>query len=318
MTFTLSGKKIWVAGETGLVGAAMIRRLAREECELLRAPRSALDLTRQAETEDWLEAHRPDAVILAAARVGGIGANNGYPADFISDNLAIAHNVIHGAYKAGVKKLLFLGSSCIYPKHAAQPIAEEALLTGSLEPTNEWYAVAKIAGLKLCQAYRRQHGCDFIAAMPTNLYGPGDRFDARNSHVLPALMLRMHAARQQGAAQVELWGTGTPLREFLHVDDLADALAYLLVRYSGDVPLNIGSGQEFSIAQLAAKMKNVTGYTGDIVFNPAHPDGTPRKRLDCSRLEALGWKASIPFDDGLAGTWEWFLKNVAPGQARAA
>lgn len=299
----LDGQKIWVAGETGLVGRALLRRLALENITLLSAPHKVVNLTSQHETLAWMTANRPDIVVMAAARVGGIGANAAYPAEFIADNLAMAQNIIDGAYRAGVKKLLFLGSSCIYPKHAPQPIREEALLTGPLEETNESYAIAKIAGLKMCQAYRRQYGCDFIAAMPTNLYGPDDRFDAETSHVIPALIAKIHAAKMENRATVELWGTGAPLREFLYADDLADALVHLLKQYSGEMPINVGSGDEISIAALAARLKSIAGYKGEITFNPSKPDGTPRKLLDCTRLKALGWAAKTPLEDGLVRTY---------------
>ncbi len=312
--FALPGKKIWVAGHNGMVGAACVRRLAREGCNVLTVPRAALDLRRQSEVEAWLFDNKPDAVILAAARVGGIGANSAQPADFIYDNLAIETNVIHGAHRVGVKKLLFLGSSCIYPKHAAQPIAEEALLSAALEPTNEWYAVAKIAGIKLCQAYRRQHGCDFISAMPCNLYGPGDTYDAQNSHVIPALMMKMNAARETGAKTVTLWGTGAPLREFMYVDDLADALVFLLQSYSDELHVNTGSGAEISIANLARLIADVTGYRGGISFDASKPDGTPRKLMDSSRLNGMGWRASTKLEDGLKQAW----KSYKAGQIRAA
>lgn len=311
----LNGQKIWVAGETGLVGRAMVRRLSSENITLLSAPHTALDLTRQHETLAWMMTHKPDIVVMAAARVGGIGANAAYPAEFIADNLAMAQNVIDGSYRAGVKKLLFLGSSCIYPKQAPQPIREDALLTGPLEETNEAYAIAKIAGLKMCQMYRRQYGCDFIAAMPTNLYGPEDRFDPENSHVIPALITKIHAAKMESRPSVELWGTGTPLREFLNADDLADALVFLLKNYSDDAPINVGSGQEVSIAALAAHLKSIIGYNGDIIFNPAKPDGTPRKLLDCARLNALGWRSTISLDSGLAHTYAAYAARSSKAQA---
>lgn len=307
MPFDLAHKKIWVAGETGLVGSALCRRLARENVHLISAPRAALDLTLQSDTEDWLAEQKPDVVILAAAKVGGIGANAASPAEFIRDNLAISQNVIHGAYRAGVKKLLFLGSSCIYPKFAAQPMAEDSLLTGALEDTNQWYAIAKIAGLKMCQAYRRQYGCDFISAMPTNLYGPGDRYDENISHVIPALLLKFHRAKMNREPSVTLWGTGSPLREFLYVDDLADALAHLLIHYSDEAPVNVGSGQEISIADLAVLVRDVTGYQGDIRFDPSKPDGTPRKLVDSSKINAMGWAAKTPLKTGIERTYDAFL-----------
>lgn len=313
--YSLSGKTIWVAGETGLVGKALLRRLARESCRVISAPHAVLDLTDQRATHNWLGDMKPDAVIMAAGRVGGIGANAAAPASFLSDNLAMAQNVIDGAHRAGVQKLLYLGSSCIYPKFAPQPIREESLLTGPLEETNEAYAIAKIAGLKLCQTYRRQHGRDFISAMPTNLYGPGDRFDEQQSHVIPALMMKIHRAKAEGTETLSLWGTGTPLREFMYVDDLADALVFILTRYSDDAPINIASGEEVSIASLAEQMKNIIGYRGMITFDPAHPDGTPRKRLDGSRLMALGWAASTPLIEGLRHTYNAFTARQSLSQA---
>ncbi|WP_435642130.1 GDP-L-fucose synthase family protein [Micavibrio aeruginosavorus] len=304
-------RRIWVAGHRGLVGAALVRHLRDyyPDCEILIAPRDTLDLRRQDETERWIAHNKPDAIILAAAMVGGIGANAARPADFLYDNLAIATNVIHAAAAQNVGKLLFLGSSCIYPRDCAQPITEDALLTGALEPSNEWYAIAKIAGLKLCQAYRRQGGHDFIAAMPCNLYGPGDRFDLEQSHVIPALMMRFDHARRAGDASVSLWGTGRPLREFLYVDDLADALVTLLGHYSGESPVNIGAGTDISIADLAVKIAHVTGYTGRIAWDTSKPDGTPRKIMDSSRMRALGWVPQTDLDDGLAAAWGWFTRT---------
>jgi GDP-L-fucose synthase len=313
--FSLRNKKIWVAGHNGLVGGAVVRRLQRQDCEIVIVDKAALDLRRQAEVEAWIDMSRPDAIVLAAARVGGIKANSDFPADFIYDNLAIETNIIHAAHKAGVKKLLFLGSSCIYPKDAAQPISEDALLSAPLEPTNEWYAVAKIAGVKLCQAYRRQHGCDFIAAMPCNLYGPGDTYDALRSHVIPALIMKMHTAKESGAQSVEFWGTGTPLREFLYVDDLADALVFLLENYSAEEPVNVGGGTDISIAALAAEIAAVTGYAGDISFNPAYPDGVMRKLLDSSRLRAMGWKPRTALLDGLAAACADYRERIARAAA---
>lgn len=304
---SLKGKRVWVAGHRGMVGSAVCRRLAGEGCEILR---DDLDLRRQADVEVWMVEARPDVVILAAAKVGGIGANSEAPANFLYDNLMIEANVIHAAAEAGVEKLLFLGSSCIYPKDAQQPIAEEALLTGALEPTNEAYAVAKIAGVKLCAAYRAQKGCDFIAAMPCNLYGPGDRFDEQGSHVIPAVMMKMHAAKEAGADSVSLWGTGAPLREFLYVDDLADALVFLLQRYSDVRPVNVGSGAEISIADLASKIADVVGYEGRIVFDPAYPDGTPRKIMDCKRIHDHGWSPDTELQDGLRKTYVWYQDDL--------
>lgn len=312
--FSLRNKRVWVAGHRGMVGSAVMRRLQREECEILT---SSIDLRNQAEVEEWLAQARPDAVILAAARVGGIAANSAYPADFLYDNLMIEANVIHGAYRTGVNKLLFLGSSCIYPRDAAQPIAEDALLTGALEPTNEWYAIAKIAGIKLCQAYRRQHGCNFIAAMPCNLYGPGDLYDAERSHVIPALIMKMHQAKIRGEKRVAVWGTGAPLREFLYVDDLADALVFLLREYEGEAPVNVGSGQEVTIAAVARAVAAITGYRGEIVFDAQRPDGAPRKLMDCGRINALGWQAATGLEEGLHKAYEWYLQNIRVRDAAA-
>jgi GDP-L-fucose synthase len=309
--FPLSGRKIYVAGHRGMVGSALTRRLARADCEVLTASHAELDLRRQRETEDWLMAARPDAVIVAAATVGGILANDTRPAEFIYDNVMIAANAIEGARKAGAKKLLFLGSSCIYPRMAPQPMGEDALLTGALEPTNQWYAVAKIAGLKLAEAYRRQWGCDFISAQPTNLYGPEDTYDARSSHVIPALLLKMHRAKRARAPEVEIWGTGTPRREFLHVDDLADALVFLLERYSGDSHVNVGWGSDVTIAELARLVAATVGYEGALRYASEMPDGAPRKLLDVSRLAALGWQPRIALGEGLADAYRWFTEHVA-------
>jgi GDP-L-fucose synthase len=315
--FSLAGKRVWVAGHSGMVGSALVRRLASERCEILSADRSELDLTNQAQTLDWMTAHRPEAVFLAAAKVGGILANDSYPATFLRDNLLIETHVIEASRLAGVQKLLFLGSSCIYPKLAPQPIPEDALLTGRLEPTNEWYAIAKIAGLKLAQAYRREHGCDFISAMPTNLYGPNDNFDLRSSHVLPALIRKAHTAKESGAETLSVWGTGAPRREFLHVDDCADALVFLMKAYSDDSHVNVGCGADVSIAELANLVAGVVGFDGRVVFDESKPDGTPRKLLDVSRLRGLGWSASIPLETGVAGTYQWFREHVA-GKLAAA
>lgn len=309
--FPLKGKRVWVAGHRGMAGSAIVRRLAREECEVITAGRAAVDLTRQKETEDWLAANRPDAVFLAAAKVGGIHANNTQPATFLYDNLAIETNVIHAAHRVGVKKLLFLGSSCIYPRAAAQPMREDALLTGPLEPTNEWYAIAKIAGLKLCQAYRRQYGSDFISAMPTNLFGAGDNYDLEHSHVVGALLVKMHRAKQARAPSVEIWGTGTPRREFLFVDDLADALVFLMERYSDEQTINVGTGTDMTIKELAEAIADVVGYRGSFTFNTSRPDGTARKLMDVSRLTALGWTARTPFREGMAQAYDWFVRNAA-------
>jgi GDP-L-fucose synthase len=311
--FSLAGKRVWVAGHRGMVGRAVVRRLAREGCEILTIERSELDLRRQEPIERWLETHRPNAVFVAAATVGGIFANDSRPAEFIYDNLAIETNVIHAAMRNGVEKLLFLGSSCIYPRDAAQPMREDALLTGPLEPTNEWYAVAKIAGLKLCQAYRKQYGCNFVSAQPTNLYGPFDDFDLTASHVVPALMAKAHRAKLDGAVTMEVWGSGRPYREFLHVDDLADALCFLMGRYSGPVPVNIGTGEEVSIRELAVTVAETVGFCGTLVFDPSKPDGTPRKLLDCSFLHALGWRHMTALRDGLRRTYAWYTENAARG-----
>ncbi len=304
--YRLAGRRVWVAGHGGMVGAALVRRLAREDCEVLTVGRSAVDLRRQGEVEDWLAEAKPQAVVMAAATVGGIQANDTRPAEFIYDNLAIETNVVHGAWRCGVEKLLFLGSSCIYPREAAQPMAEEALLTGPLEPTNQWYAVAKIAGLKLCQAYRRQYGCDFVTAMPANLYGPGDNFDPASSHVIAALLRKAHEAKTAGADSLAVWGSGRPRREFLYVEDLADALAFLLQHYSGEDHVNVGTGKDIAIGELASLIAEVVGFAGNLAFDPSKPDGTPRKLLDVARLTALGWAPTTTLRDGLARTYRWY------------
>ncbi len=311
IAFPLAGRKVYVAGHRGMVGSALTRRLARAGCEVLTASHAELDLTRQQQTEDWLARHKPDAAFVAAATVGGILANDTRPAEFLYDNLMIAGNVIEGARRAGVKKLLFLGSSCIYPRLAPQPMAEAALLTGPLEPTNQWYAVAKIAGLKLAEAYRRQWGADFISAQPTNLYGPGDTYDAAASHVIPALILKLHRAKTERAPEVEIWGTGKPRREFLHVDDLADALVFLMERYSGDSHVNVGWGSDVSIAELAQAIAATVGYGGRFRYATDMPDGAPQKLLDVSRLAALGWRPRIDLGAGLADAYRWFTEHVA-------
>jgi GDP-L-fucose synthase len=310
--FPLAGRRIWVAGHRGMVGSALCRRLANEDCTVLTVERRELDLRDGAGVDRWLEASRPDAVFLAAAKVGGILANDSRPAEFLYDNLAIEANIIHAAWKQGVAKLLFLGSSCIYPRMAPQPIAESALLTGPLEPTNQWYSIAKIAGIMLCQAYRRQYGCDFISAMPTNLYGTGDNFDLRSSHVVPALMRKVHEAKLGGADTVSVWGSGAPLREFLHVDDLADALVFLMKTYSDESHVNVGSGEEIAIRDLARLLAEVTGYRGGFAFDTSLPDGTPRKLLDSGRLRQLGWSAKIGLRQGLASTYRWYLAQRLP------
>ncbi|MEI9997265.1 MAG: GDP-L-fucose synthase [Rhizomicrobium sp.] len=312
--FSLRGKRIWVAGHNGMVGSAIVRRLASEGCEIVTAARPEVDLRRQSEAEDWLSAHKPDAIFLAAALVGGIHANNTRPAEFLHDNLAIEVNVIEAARRVRTPKLMLLGSSCIYPRLAPQPIPEDALLTGPLEPTNEWYAIAKIAGIKLCAAYRRQYGCDFVSVMPTNLYGPGDNFDPEGSHVVPGLMRRMHDAKNRGLPEIVVWGTGTPRRELLHVDDMADACVHLMRHYSDERHINIGTGEDVSIRELAETVKAVVGYEGALAFDASRPDGTPRKLLDVSRLTEQGWRAHIPLADGLRSTYGWFRDHYA--QAR--
>ncbi|MEO1291840.1 MAG: GDP-L-fucose synthase [Pseudomonadota bacterium] len=310
-TLDFSGKRVWIAGHRGMVGQALLRRLSSEGCTCLSVERTTLDLRRQEAVERWMQTNRPDIVFLAAAKVGGIHANRSFPAEFLYDNLMIEANIIHAAKDVGVEKLVFLGSTCIYPKLAPQPIREESLLSGPLEPTNEWYAIAKIAGIKLAQSYRRQYGCDFISAQPTNLYGPGDNFDLENSHVIPALMRKAHEAKLRGDPTMEIWGSGTPLREFLHVDDLADALVFLAQRYSGEEIVNIGSGDEISIADLARQIASVVGFEGEVVLNSAMPDGTPRKATDVSRLSGLGWRATTPLGEGLAATYAWYLSQSA-------
>lgn len=294
MPFDLAGKRIFVAGHRGMVGSAVVRRLQTEDCEILTAGREVLDLRDQAATKAFFDRNRPEVVVLAAAKVGGILANDTYPADFLYDNLVIETNVIGAAFQAGVRKLLFLGSSCIYPKFAPQPIPEDALLTGALEPTNEWYALAKIAGIKLCDAYRKQYGADFISAMPSNLYGPGDNFDLRTSHVLPALMRKAHEAKLAGARSLEVWGTGTPRREFLYVDDLADALVFLLKHYSEPGHINVGTGEDVTIRELAELICRTVGFEGELVFDSSKPDGTPRKLMDVGKLSAMGWRTHEP------------------------
>jgi GDP-L-fucose synthase len=295
-----------------MVGAALMRRLATESCELVAADRRALDLTRQDAVERWMTRTRPQAVFVAAAKVGGVLANDSYPAEFLYVNLAIATNVIRAAAETGVEKLLFLGSSCIYPKLAPQPIPEDALLTGPMEPTNEWYAIAKIAGIRLAQAYRKQYGCDFISAMPTNLYGPGDNYDLATSHVLPALIRKAHEAKVRGAQELVVWGTGTPRRELLHADDCADALVLVMKRYSEAQHINIGSGEDLTIAELARLVTDVVGFTGRIVLDPSKPDGTPRKLMNGEKLRALGWRPRIDLRGGIADAYRAFLAEKLP------
>ena len=310
--FELTGKRVWVAGHRGMVGSAILRRLASEACEVITAGRDELDLTDQRAVLGWMHNQRPQVVVLAAARVGGILANDSMPVEFLRDNLLIETSVLTGAESVGVEKLLFLGSSCIYPKHAAQPIKEEALLTGPLEPTNEWYAIAKIAGIKLAQAYRRQYGCDFISAMPTNLYGPGDNFDLDASHVMPALIRKVHEAKLSGS-EVVVWGSGTPRREFLYVDDCADACVHLLKHYSDEIHVNVGSGSDVSIIALTRLVMEVLGYDGPVVTDPSKPDGTPRKLMDNGRLAALGWVPETQLRDGIAKSYAAFLGGEGRG-----
>jgi len=309
--FELAGKRVWVAGHRGMVGSALMRRLAREDCELVTADRRSVDLTRQTAVENWIQRERPQVVFLAAAKVGGILANSTLPGTFLYDNLLIAANVIEAARRTGVEKLVFLGSTCIYPREAPQPIREEALLTGPLEPTNEWYAVAKIAGIKLCQAYRRQYGCDFIAAQPTNLYGPGDNYDPAGSHVAAALIRKAHEAKSAGRRVMTIWGSGSPRREFLHVDDLADALVFLVRHYCGEEIVNIGSGEEVTILELAHMICGIVGFHGEIKLDRARPDGMPRKLCDGSKLRTLGWSGARGLGDGLADAYAHYLKTEA-------
>jgi GDP-L-fucose synthase len=307
MLYELTGKKIYVAGHRGMVGSALVRRLESENCNVLTASRSEVDLTRQEAVEAWMVEHKPDAVFVAAAKVGGILANDKFPADFLYDNLILEANIIHAANKVGVQKLMFLGSSCIYPKFAEQPIVEESLLTGVLEPTNEWYAIAKIAGIKLCQAYRKQFGADFISAMPTNLYGPGDNFDLASSHVMPALIRKAHEAKVNGAGEIVMWGTGTPRREFLHVDDCADACVHLMKYYSDEGHINVGSGTDVSILELTELVSKIVGFRGEIRRDLSKPDGTPRKLMSAKKLRSLGWEPSVELAAGVADTYEAFL-----------
>lgn len=313
--FPLAGKTIWIAGHAGMVGQALQRRLAGEACRLLTVERRALDLTSQAAVDDFLRQTRPDAIIVAAARVGGILANDRGPADFLADNLAINLNIARSAHANDIDRVLFLGSSCIYPRDAAQPIGEDALLSGPLEPTNQWYAIAKIAAVKLAQAYRRQFGRNFISAMPTNLYGPGDNFDLETGHVLPALLRKAHEAKMSGASVIGLWGTGTARREFLHVDDCADALVLLLQRHAEASPVNIGYGEDIALVDLARLICETVGLKGDIALDPGKPDGTPKKLLDCTRLRNLGWRPRIALPIGIARTYQWYRENLARGAA---
>lgn len=310
MSFDLKAKKIFVSGHRGMVGSATVRRLEQEEgVEILTASRADMDLTRQDEVEKWMTANKPDVVFVAAAKVGGILANDTYPAQFIYENLMIEANLIHSAYKNDVEKLVYLGSSCIYPKMAPQPIPEDALLTGPLDPTNEWYAIAKIAGIKLCQAYRKEYGCDYISGMPTNLFGPNDNFDLKNSHVLPAIIRKVYDAKQSGQKSIEIWGTGSAKREFLHVDDCADAMIFLLKNFSGPDHINIGSGEDLSILELTKLIMDVVGYDGEIVHDLSKPDGTPRKLMQVDRLKGLGWEPKYSLRAGVENAYQWFLDN---------
>ena len=308
--FPLNGKRVWVAGHKGMAGSAIVRRLLQEDCTIVTAARQELDLLRQSQVEEWLACNKPDAIILAAATVGGILANATRPAEFLYENLVMEANVIHAAYKANVRKLLFLGSSCIYPKLAPQPMTEDALLTGPLEPTNEWYAIAKIAGIKLCQAYRKQYGCDFISAMPTNLFGPGDRYDLTQGHVVAALIMKIAAAKKDGVGVVEIWGSGTPKREFLFVDDLADALVFLMKHYSDMAHINVGTGKEMTIRELATRIAKVADWHGQFTYDVSKPDGTPRKVMNVSRMSAMGWSAKTPFDEAMSLTYRAYLEYL--------
>jgi GDP-L-fucose synthase len=316
-SYTLRTKRVWVAGHRGLVGGALLRRLASEGCEILTASREQVDLRAPDQVERWMTEMRPQAVFVAAARVGGIHANNTRPAEFLYDNLMIQANVVEAARRAEVEKLMILGSSCIYPRLAPQPMPETALLTGPLEPTNQWYAIAKIAGIKLAQAYRRQYGCNFISVMPTNLYGPGDNFDLLQSHVVPALLVKVHEAKRQRAAAVDVWGTGTAQREFLHVDDAADGLVFLMKDYAEEAHVNLGTGVEVSIADLADTICDIVGFDGRLRFDASKPDGAPRKVVDVARIGALGWQARIPLRQGLEQTYRWYIEHLAQGERRA-
>jgi GDP-L-fucose synthase len=308
--FELAGRRVWVAGHRGMAGSAIARRLTCESCQIVTATRAELDLLCQADVNAWIADKKIEAVFLAAGTVGGIMANSTRPAEFLYDNVVMASNVIHAAWRTGVKKLLFLGSSCIYPRHAQQPMREEALLTGALEPTNESYAIAKIAGIKLCEAFRRQYGCDFISVMPTNLYGPGDRYDAESGHVVAGLIMKIHTAKETNSSSVELWGSGTPRREFLYSEDLADACIFVMKNYSGAMFLNVGTGQDMTILELAQSIAKVVGWEGRFTLNTSKPDGMPRKVMDVSRLRALGWSAPTDFETGMKEAYKWYLANV--------
>ena len=311
--FPLAGKRVWIAGHRGMVGGALVRRLERENCSILTVDRRSLDLRNQSDTKAWLSDNRPDAVFIAAALVGGIAANAARPAEFLYDNLAIASNIIHGAAETGVKKLMFLGAACLYPRLAPQPMSETSLLEGPPEPTNEGYAVAKIAGVKLCEAYRRQHGHDFVSVVPANLYGPGDRFDAESGHVVPGLMMRANAAKENREPELSIWGSGKALREFMHVDDCADALVFLMQAYSQSQLINVGTGHEIAIGDLARAIAQVVGYKGRLVFDATKPDGMPRKLLNSSRILAMGWRPRVELSEGLLETYRWFLGQQKAG-----
>ena len=314
--YPLTGKRVWVAGHRGMVGQAIVRRLASEGCEVITAGREDADLKRQEEVEVWMQQVKPDAIFLAAAKVGGILANDTYPADFLYDNLMIQANVVEAAFRAGVEKVMLLGSSCIYPKFAPPPITEDALLTGPLEPTNEWYAIAKITGIKLGQAYRRQHGFDVISAMPTNLYGPGDNFDLNTSHVLPALIRKAHEAKVSGAGSFTIWGTGSPRREFLHSDDCADACVHLMKVYSDTEHVNVGSGEDIAIYDLAQLVAEVVGFEGEIVKDTSKPDGTPRKLMSAEGLRALGWASKVSLEDGIRAVYASAKERLSVAEGR--
>lgn len=311
--YNLQGKRVWVAGHRGMVGSAIVRRLEAEHCEIVTVARDEVDLRNQQQVSDWVSANKPQAVFLAAAKVGGILANDTRPAEFLYENLMIEANIIEASYRAGVEKLLFLGSSCIYPKFAEQPITEDALLTGALEPTNEWYAIAKIAGIKLAQAYRKQYGCDFISAMPTNLYGPGDNFDLTSSHVLPALIRKAHEAKMRGDTEMVIWGTGTPRREFLHADDCADALVFLMKTYSDESHVNVGSGEDISILDLTKLICEIVGFEGEIKHDLSKPGGTPRKLMSADKLRAMGWKPTVDLAGGVDATYRTF-QTISSGR----
>ena len=309
--YELAGKRVYVAGHNGMVGRAVVKALMAEDCTILTAERQEVDLIRQSEVEAWMAAHKPDAVIICAARVGGILANDTYPADFIYDNVMMEANLIRASFDCGAEKLLFLGSSCIYPKLAPQPISETALLTGALEATNQWYAIAKIAGIKMCQAYRQQHGADFISAMPTNLYGPHDNFDLQSSHVIPALLRKCHEAKLAKQASMEVWGSGKVMREFLHVEDCAAGIVFLLKHYSDMEHVNLGTGEDVTIRQLAETITETVGFEGELAFDASKPDGTPRKLLDVSKINQLGWHPKLDLETGLRTAYQWFVENVA-------